>query len=250
MLQRPKMAPIKCDICMRRARRPTNENKMTSLSFSTKNTSPHLTMILPLWSAGVAAFASIPTTHRAAQALPSRGLPHSRPVILLQATRLNPELVASDDGTATSHASENSFNQEASKFIVYICSATSCAKKRQQLNLDEYATLSGFWGIRMEANPGTPTDGSEKDEPDKSWMGLIRLEESSCLGSCAFAPCVGIEHDDYEGPVALLGMNSDEFASRTFRNVVDDGDVRRVWSCVSNAVEAMVESNSGEGCHE
>jgi hypothetical protein len=64
----------------------------------------------------------------------------------------------------------------------------------------------------------------------------IEIQESPCLGSCAYAPCVGIEHDDYEGPVALEGMYEDEFRSRTFRNILLHVDVERLWSIVLQSV--------------
>ena len=84
----------------------------------------------------------------------------------------------------------------ASKFKILACSSTSCAKKREALNMDEYSTFSAFYS-RIDEN------NSE-----------VQVEESPCLGSCKMAPCVGIEHEDYVGTVSLEGMNAAEFESR------------------------------------
>jgi len=111
----------------------------------------------------------------------------------------------------------------AQKFKVVTCSATSCAKKRQVLGLDEYATFASFW---ERVQDGIPE---------------MQVEETSCLGSCKKAPCVAIEHAEYEGTVALEGMDAFEFSDRVFHRVIDQGDVERVWDCVQNAVQVMSE---------
>jgi len=111
----------------------------------------------------------------------------------------------------------------AMQFKVLTCSATSCSAKRSSLGLDEYSTFSAFF------------ERIEDRIPE------MRVEETSCLGSCKKAPCVAIEHDEYEGTVALEGMDSFEFSDRVFHRVIDEGDADRVWACVENAVQVMSE---------
>jgi len=111
----------------------------------------------------------------------------------------------------------------ARQFKVLTCSATSCSQKRKVLGLDDYATFSAFF------------ERIENRIPE------IAVEETSCLGSCKKAPCVAIEHEEYEGTVALEGMNSFEFSDRVFHRVIDEADVDRVWDCVENAVRIMSE---------
>ena len=112
----------------------------------------------------------------------------------------------------------------AGKFKILTCYSTSCAKKRKTLGLDEYSTFSAFW---TRAN----------DFP----VPLLRVEEAPCLGSCQQGPCVAIEHDEYDGPVSLLGMTPNEFSARAFHNVVWEEDAERVWGCVVDSIRTMQE---------
>jgi len=111
----------------------------------------------------------------------------------------------------------------AKQFKVLTCSATSCSQKRKVLGLDEYATFSAFF------------ERIENRIPE------IAVEETSCLGSCKKAPCIAIEHEEYEGTVALEGMDSFEFSDRVFHRVIEASDADRVWDCVENAVRIMSE---------
>ena len=72
------------------------------------------------------------------------------------------------------------------------------------------------------------------------------MEETSCLGSCKKAPCGAIEHEEYEGTVALEGMDSSEFSDRVFHRVIDENDADRVWACVENAVQVMSEGGGDD----
>jgi hypothetical protein len=108
----------------------------------------------------------------------------------------------------------------AQQFKLLICSASSCAAQRQALQLEEYATFSAFWE-RID---------------DVGLLDQFVMEETSCLGACTKAPCVAVEHADYDGTVALDGMDPLEFADRVFHVVVD---VDRVWSIVRNAIRVM-----------
>ena len=103
------------------------------------------------------------------------------------------------------------------QFTMLVCAASACARKRQTLGLDEYATLAALCdrGVAVE-------------------------ETRSCLGGCQLGPCVSVEHEDFEGPVALEGMRPQEFRDRVFHGVATDDDADRVWSCVERGVEFMV----------
>lgn len=88
----------------------------------------------------------------------------------------------------------------SSQFKILTCSSTACAKKSQKLGLDEYALFSGLYERKEAANAPSVT-----------------VEETSCLGCCKVGPCVGIEHEDYYGTVALEGMKPNEFQDRVFQ---------------------------------
>jgi hypothetical protein len=85
----------------------------------------------------------------------------------------------------------------AEKFKILTCSSTSCAQKRKVCGLDEFATFGAFYSRIQNGNV-----------PD------VQLEESPCLGSCKMSPCVAIQHEDFEGNVALEGMTGNEFTER------------------------------------
>jgi (2Fe-2S) ferredoxin len=122
--------------------------------------------------------------------------------------------------------------QVASQFTIITCSSTSCAKIRKENRLDEYATFSAFWERINESN--------------NDIYSSISVQEGPCLGACKQAPCVAIEHEEYEGSVALLGMRPGEFSDRVFHQVVTEEDVDRVWECVQNAVQTMAESTGDD----
>lgn len=113
----------------------------------------------------------------------------------------------------------------ASKFKVLTCMSTACAEQRKRLGLDEYSTFSAFWIRILQRSP------------------RVQLEESPCLGSCKKAPCVGIEHEDYEGRVSVEDMSPTEFSHRAFHNVVTDLDADRVWTAIENAILSMADES-------
>ena len=112
------------------------------------------------------------------------------------------------------------------KFKIVTCCATHCSKKRNALGMDEYATFSAFY-TRVQ------TRG----------FANVQVDETSCLGCCSFAPCVAVEHDDFEGTVALEGMTGNEFNSRVFHRIITEEDADRVWSCIDNAIRIMSEEH-------
>ena len=117
----------------------------------------------------------------------------------------------------------------ARKFKIVTCSSTACSKKRTVLGLDEFSTFAAFWSRSQERTSLT-----------------VQVEESSCLGSCKQAPCVGILHEDFEGAVALEGMDQTEFNAKVFQRIVTEDDADRVWSSVENAIMAMAEEGDEE----
>lgn len=160
--------------------------------------------------------------------------------LILQFSRGNSFVVPSSHrrGTAPSSSSRqsscNSWSEDAlaaaGSFKIVTCSATSCAAKRKALSLDPYATFSAFWE-RLEA------DGL---------LNTLSIEESSCLGACQRSPCVAIEHEDYEGTVALVGMEPSEFVDRVFHSVKDEADVDRVFGILRNAIHTMADMSDEE----
>lgn len=88
----------------------------------------------------------------------------------------------------------------ASDFTIQVCTSTNCSKRLQQLGLDEYHVLGELYA-RAEA---------------RSVEECMIIEDGKCLGgkNCKSGPCVAILHDDFDGPVALEGMASNEFRER------------------------------------
>ena len=116
--------------------------------------------------------------------------------------------------------------QVSAKFKILTCSATSCAQKRNALGMDQYATFSAFY-----------TRIKDADFPN------VQLDETSCLGGCKLAPCVAVEHDDFEGTVALEGMTANEFSDRVFYGIITEEDADRVWSCIDTAIRVMADEH-------
>lgn len=118
----------------------------------------------------------------------------------------------------------------ARQFKIVTCNASACAEKRKRLNLEEYATFSALY-VRAQAYD-------------------IDVEETSCLGACQQAPCVGVQHQDYVGTVALQGMTEAEFANRVFFRIIDDDDAERVWQCVQNGIQFMKDAATQDDDNE
>ncbi len=92
--------------------------------------------------------------------------------------------------------------------------------------MEENSKVDAFWSRSQERTSLT-----------------VQVEESSCLGSCKQAPCVGIVHEDFEGAVGLEGMDQAEFNAKVFQRIVTEDDADRVWSSVENAIMAMAEDD-------
>ena len=57
------------------------------------------------------------------------------------------------------------------------------------------------------------------------------------------APCVAIEHEEYDGTVALMGMDPSEFQLRTFHQVVDQQDAQRIWDILLQSIKIMAQES-------
>jgi len=88
----------------------------------------------------------------------------------------------------------------ASDFTIQVCTSTNCSKRLQTLGLDQYHVLGEIYARAQERNV-------EK---------CMIIEDGACQGgrNCRLGPCVGILHSDFDGNVALEGMNSSEFRER------------------------------------
>lgn len=107
--------------------------------------------------------------------------------------------------TSNSQVHDSSRTQEeetidpniAEKFKIVACMSTSCSKRRKDLGMDSLATFGAFYSRAQNGNAPS-----------------VRVEEGPCLGSCKMAPCVAVEHDDFDGSVSLEGMSDSEFSDR------------------------------------
>jgi hypothetical protein len=111
-----------------------------------------------------------------------------------------------DGGTVTTMDEEETRRRRRKKkraarqFTIFTCGASACASQRQRLGLDEFATFASMY-VRANAERGVV---------------VPVMETRSCLGACQYGPCVAVGHDEYEGMVALTGMDSAEFTQRVF----------------------------------
>jgi Thioredoxin-like [2Fe-2S] ferredoxin len=106
--------------------------------------------------------------------------------------------VASERKTSTSIQaySATSISEQESKFKILTCMSTACCRKRTALGMESIETFGAMFARAASTR--------------------VQVEESPCLGSCKLAPCVGVEHEDYVGCVALEGMTNEEFVSKAY----------------------------------
>ena len=123
---------------------------------------------------------------------------HSNPLNVEQDPALSTESSTTEVDTTTTTTIIDP--KVAEKFKIVTCMSTSCTERRKRLGMDPLETFSALYSrIHEEENTS-----------------VIRIEEGPCLGSCKYAPCVAIEHDDFIGSVALEGMHPNEFDSRAY----------------------------------
>jgi len=99
-------------------------------------------------------------------------------------------------------------------------------------------------------NSGTDTTDANDNNNDTASSTKVNVKEGPCLGACQYGPCIGIEHDEYNGCVALEGMTEEEFSNTVFLNIVTEEDADRVWSCVTNAVQLMAEADADDSADD
>uniref|UniRef100_A0A7S2UKQ3 Uncharacterized protein n=1 Tax=Attheya septentrionalis TaxID=420275 RepID=A0A7S2UKQ3_9STRA len=137
---------------------------------------------------------------------------------------------AVENGDTTNGANSEQMTVEeldpeiCTQFKILTCASTSCSALRKKLGMDEFATVGALDMRRENANAA----------------GLI-VEESTCLGACKFAPCVSVQHEDYDGNVGLEGMTEAELSETVFHRVITEDDIDRVWGCVENAIRTMAD---------
>lgn len=88
----------------------------------------------------------------------------------------------------------------AAQFTIQVCTSTSCTRKLTDAGLDQYHILGELYSQAQAVN-------LEK---------IMIIEDGGCQGgkNCKAGPCVAILHDEFDGNVALEGMNSNEFTER------------------------------------
>jgi hypothetical protein len=101
---------------------------------------------------------------------------------------------SSDEIPSTSTTSWEEIADQEQRFKIVTCMSTACCEKRKVLGMDSLSTYGAMYSRALSTN--------------------VQVDEGPCLGSCTKAPCVGIEHDDFIGCVALEGMTDDEFRAR------------------------------------
>lgn len=146
----------------------------------------------------------------------------------IRTTTLAARPTRSSDESISTYAEPRALNSDiASQFTIQVCTSASCTKKLNEAGLDQYNVLGEIYALAQAANV------------EKCMM----IEDGGCQGgkNCKMGPCVAILHEDFDGNVALDGMNSKEFQERVFHNILTDDDIGRVWGCVENAIILMEE---------
>ncbi|KAL7544088.1 hypothetical protein ACHAXR_013538 [Thalassiosira sp. AJA248-18] len=146
-------------------------------------------------------------------------------------------VITADDASVITPISKPCLDPNiAAQFTIQVCTSTSCTRKLNQQGLDQYHVLGEVYAQAQAAN-------MEK---------CMIIEDGGCQGgkNCKMGPCVAILHEDFDGNVALEGMNSNEFRERVFHNVVTNDDAARIWDCMENAISLMAEEEEDESHDE
>lgn len=88
----------------------------------------------------------------------------------------------------------------AAQFTIQVCTSTSCTRKLIDAGLDQYHVLGELYAQAQAVNLEQ----------------VMIIEDGGCNGgkNCKMGPCVAILHEEFDGNVALEGMNSKEFTER------------------------------------
>ncbi|GMI20856.1 hypothetical protein TrCOL_g13633 [Triparma columacea] len=110
--------------------------------------------------------------------------------------------------------------KEASKFTLLACTGPKCTRANLSYSSDPEASFN-LLADRL-ADTG------------------VEIEEVGCLGWCKRAPCVSVEHEEYEGRIGLEGMTDSEGAQKMFFGVVE-GEGGRIEEAVRGGIRQMME---------
>lgn len=102
---------------------------------------------------------------------------------------------------ASSHSTKH-YLDIAAQFTIQVCTSTSCTRKLIDAGLDQYHVLGELYAQAQAVN-------LEK---------VMIIEDGGCQGgkNCKMGPCIAILHEEFDGNVALEGMNSKEFTERVY----------------------------------
>ena len=100
--------------------------------------------------------------------------------------------------TSNAISTDEYIENQAKKFKIITCMSTNCCQKRKSLGMDSLSTFGAMFSRAQSSK--------------------VQVEEGPCLGSCKKAPCIGIEHEDFIGSVALDGMTDDEFVRLLYKD--------------------------------
>jgi len=155
---------------------------------------------------------------------------------------------SNDTKNDNSNDNEKDYSDYEQQFTIITCMSPSCGRKRNEFGLDPFATFGAMYA--RANNSGTDTTDANDNDNDTASSTKVNVKEGPCLGACQYGPCIGIEHDEYNGCVALEGMTEEEFSNTVFLNIVTEEDADRVWSCVTNAVQLMAEADADDSADD
>jgi len=140
-------------------------------------------------------------------------------------------------GTTVTNIDESSSGTKldpviAQQFKIVTCSSPACCNKRKVLGVSEDETYSALYN---RINGGNAPN--------------VQIGEVTCLGACKMAPCVAVQHEDFEGTVGLIGMSANEMWQRVFHSVHTEEDYDRVWSSLENRIQTMGKEEGSNDNH-
>ena len=117
-----------------------------------------------------------------------------------------------------SNDDEKDYSDYEQQFTIITCMSPSCGRKRNEFGLDPFATFGAMYA-RANSGGKDTTDANDNDN-DTASSTKVNVKEGPCLGACQYGPCIGIEHDEYNGCVALEGMTEEEFSNTVYVVVI------------------------------
>lgn len=117
-----------------------------------------------------------------------------------------------------SNDDEKDYSDYEQQFTIITCMSPSCGRKRNEFGLDPFATFGAMYA--RANNGGKDTTDANDNDNDTASSTKVNVKEGPCLGACQYGPCIGIEHDEYNGCVALEGMTEEEFSNTVYVVVI------------------------------